>query len=144
MAILLANKYRILTSMAQYPWEDVKTPLPPSSLAKLTKKWDWKGDWYGELALHSSHKLIAKTQLSILKKELKNVVSGIVVLDEEKVIKSRAVMRVLDKQNNNEMLLENLFFKSNLLGVPSNIPIRSLYWRKNTNTSRFKPHKRQM
>ncbi len=128
---LLANKYRILTSMAQYPWEDVKeTPLPPSSLAKLTKEWDWKGDWYGELALHSSHELIAKTQLSILKKELKNVVSGMVVLDEEKVIKSRAVMRVLDKQNNNEMLLENLFFKSNLLGVPSNIPIRSLYWRK--------------
>lgn len=132
--LLLANRYRILASMTQYPWEKTrgKTPLPQDTFSRLTKKWDWKGEWYGEILLNTSYEGIAKEFLRVLRKKLRGVVKDTIVIDGEKAKKAQSMIQIISRSNKNDdlMMINNVFFESNMLGVPTTIPLRSLYWRK--------------
>jgi 4-cresol dehydrogenase (hydroxylating) len=128
---LLANTYRILTGMTQYPWIETKgvTPLKEKFLKQLMKEWEWKGQWYGDFLIGSNHKDLIEIQQKIIVKRLKKVVTHLQIIDHS----TAQFIKYAKKKsaNFNVWSLDNLYDErvTNPLSASKN-NIRMLYWRK--------------
>lgn len=132
---LIANEYRIIDGLQQYPWKEThgKTPLPYKNLKITKKKWKLSAKWYGSGALYATSKEIGKLQRKYMLKSLKNKLDSLYFIDED----VQEISRKLSKFNFsfiNQSLkkLKDDLTCNTFLGVPSSQSLNSLYWRKKT------------
>lgn len=101
--LLIANDFRTLVNLEQYPWDKAKgqTPLPEKILQELKRKWKMHGVWNGKIFFYASN----KTEMSAQRQRVKETfgkIKGIAFFFNEKEYKD----------------------------IPSDLAIKSLYWRK--------------
>lgn len=132
---LIANEYRILDGMQQYPWNETHgtTPIPPQTLKRLKEKWKLSEKWYGSGALYAATKEIGISQRRYITKRLRGKVKSLYFIDED-IQKISYKLRKLNSSFINETLdkLYNDFINNTFLGIPSSSSLKSLYWRKKT------------
>lgn len=100
--LLIANEFRTLTNLQQYPWKESKgiTPLPKKVLQDLKRKWNVLGAWNGKISLCASNKTELIAQRLRIKEAFKKI-KIIFFFDEKEYV-----------------------------DLPGNQAIKSMYWRK--------------
>jgi 4-cresol dehydrogenase (hydroxylating) flavoprotein subunit len=129
----IANDYKVLSGMQQYPWEeaDGRTPLPAEVMKRLRKQrhfgaWNASGGLYGTRAQ-------VKEARRLLRRALSGKVNKLQFLDARKLrMASRfsGLYRMLTGWDLSRALelVRPLF--GLLQGVPTDQPLASTYWRK--------------
>ncbi len=134
-AVHVGNSYRVLASLAQYPWDLTRdtTPLRGEALDQLKARYGTL-DWHGSGALYGPPSYVAEGRRA-LRRALRGIASQLVFLDDRRlralerlapalrVLGARRVVRQLD-------VLRPAF--ELLKGVPTDYFLRSAYWRKRT------------
>jgi 4-cresol dehydrogenase (hydroxylating) len=132
-SIHVANDYKVLAGIQQYPWEESggATPLQPSVIRKLRTKLKF-GAWNGSGGLYGTRAQVAEAR-RLLKRSLNGVVDRLQFLDASRLdfatrflgsfrkIARWDLSRVLE-------LVRPLF--GLMQGVPTDQPLASAYWRK--------------
>lgn len=132
-AIHLANGYKVLSSIRQYPWEEAanQTPLPESVLATFAKNWDF-GAWNGSGAIYGTRRQVAEAA-RLVKQALRGKVKRLQFLDRRKLTLAKRVAKPyqwLTGTNLTQMLelVEPVF--GLMQGIPTPTQLKSAYWRK--------------
>lgn len=130
---LVGNIYRFLANETQYPWEKMKhkTPLSNKVLMEVAQNYGLKGEWMGEHVIEAYDLEELNIQKRIIAKEFEGILDTIQFIDSDdirrlKLIKEKASSAKKEKINAIIDSFENSLFK----GVPNNISLKSLYWRK--------------
>lgn len=104
---LLSNFFRQLTCLQQYPWKETKNRTPLTNLLTINRlkiKWNIAGQWRGAVTMSASDNKAQIIGQSIRIKSLLSKLCKTVIVEDKKVGDD----------------------------TPSDLPIRSLYWRKKT------------
>lgn len=131
----IANDYKVLSGMQQYPWEEAegRTPLPGEVMKRLRKQLHF-GAWNASGGLYGTRAQVAEAR-RLLRRALSGKVNKLQFLDERKLrlaARFSGLYRMLtgwDLSRSLE-LVRPLF--GLLQGVPTDQPLASAYWRKRT------------
>ena len=131
----IANDYKALSGMQQYPWEEAegRTPLPGEVMKRLRKQLHF-GAWNASGGLYGTRAQVAEAR-RLLRRALSGKVNKLQFLDERKLrlaARFSGLYRMLtgwDLSRSLE-LVRPLF--GLLQGVPTDQPLASAYWRKRT------------
>jgi 4-cresol dehydrogenase (hydroxylating) len=129
----IANDYKVVSALRQYPWQEMggRTPLDGAVLATLRKKLRI-GAWNGSGALYGTRRQVAEAR-RLLRKALHGKVQGLQFLDDRKLrlaslfatpyrwISGWDLERTL-------ALLKPVY--GLMKGIPTGHPLASTYWRK--------------
>lgn len=132
-AIHLANDYKVVSAIQQYPWEltSGSTPLQPESMKPLRKKYNC-GFWNGSGGLYGTRGQVSEAR-RLLQKALRGKVAKLQFVDDRKLelaerfakpygaITGWNLTRVLELMRPLHGLMQ---------GIPTDQPLRSCYWRK--------------
>jgi 4-cresol dehydrogenase (hydroxylating) flavoprotein subunit len=132
-AVHIANNYKVLSSIRQYPWEEAQgtTPLPPQVLEHFAKTWDF-GAWNGSGGLYGSKKQVAAAR-DLIKKALKGKVNKLRFLDDWTIALAQRLAKPYQQITglNLPELLKLLKPVYGLMkGIPTHTQLASAYWRK--------------
>jgi 4-cresol dehydrogenase (hydroxylating) len=131
----IANDYKVLSALQQYPWEETggETPLQGQHLAKLRTELKI-GAWNGSGALYGT-KAQVKEARRLLRRALKGKATRLQFLDDRLLrIASRfaGIYQVFTGWNLERMLAVLKPVYGLMQGVPTDHPLFSTYWRKRT------------
>ena len=131
----IANDYKVLSGLQQYPWEaaEGRTPLPREVMKRLRKQLHF-GAWSASGGLYGTRAQVAEAR-RLLRKALAGKVNKLEFLDERKLrMASRfsGLYRMLTGWDLSRALelVRPLF--GLLQGIPTDQPLASTYWRKRT------------
>ncbi len=129
----IANDYKVLSALTQYPWKDAQglTPLPGALLEKLRRELKI-GAWNGSGALYGT-----RTQVKEARRLLRHALSGkasrLEFLDDRKLLLASRFAKLYERISgwNLERTLAMLKPVYGLMkGIPTDHPLASTYWRK--------------
>ena len=133
----IANDYKVLAGMQQYPWEEAggRTPLPEEVMKRLRKQLHF-GAWNASGGLYGTRAQVAEAR-RLLRRALSGKVNKLKFLDQQKLRlagRFSGLYRLLTRWDLSRALdlLRPLF--GLLQGVPTDQPLASAYWR-----TRFPP-----
>jgi 4-cresol dehydrogenase (hydroxylating) len=131
----IANDYKVLSALQQYPWEAMQgeTPLQGPCLAKLREELKI-GAWSGSGALYGT-KAQVKEARRLLRRALKGKATKLQFLDDRLLrLASRFAKgyQVLTGWNLERMLAVLKPVYGLMQGIPTDHPLFSTYWRKRT------------
>jgi 4-cresol dehydrogenase (hydroxylating) len=134
-ALHIANDFKVLSSIQQYPWREAngRTPLAPEVLADFRERWNF-GAWNGSGGLYGSREQVAAARKR-LSSALKGKVRRLRFLDDRKLRVAEIIKRPyqwLTGINLTEMLKVLRPVYGMMKGIPSNAMMPSTYWRKKT------------
>ncbi len=129
----IANDYKVVSAIQQYPWEETggTTPLRPEAMPPLRKKFNC-GAWNGSGGLYGTRGQVAEAR-KLVKQALRGKVSKLQFLDDRKLelagrfagpysaITGWDLSRALE-------LVRPVY--GLMKGIPTDQPLRSCYWRK--------------
>ncbi|MBC7359504.1 MAG: FAD-binding oxidoreductase [Desulfacinum sp.] len=130
--INLVHRDRALTMIHQYPWQEARgnQPLPEQVAAHLARK-EHLGVWNGIGALYGTKAEIAAARKTVRKK-LKGRAKNIVFLNKSKIFFLKRLLRpvvpILPSQLRSRIDITEKSFGI-LCGVPSEISLKTPYWR---------------
>jgi 4-cresol dehydrogenase (hydroxylating) len=134
-AVHIANDYKVLSGLQQYPWEDAggRTPLPTEVMKQLRKKLHF-GAWNASGGLYGTRGQVAEAR-RLLRRALAGKVNKLQFLDERKLRlagRFSGLYRMLTGWDLSRALelVRPLF--GLLQGIPTDQPLASTYWRKRT------------
>jgi 4-cresol dehydrogenase (hydroxylating) len=129
----IANDYKVLSGLQQYPWEEAggRTPLPEDVMKRLRKQlhfgaWNASGGLYGTRAQ-------VKEARRLLRKALSGKVDKLQFLDQRKLRMAgrfSGLYRLLTGWDLSRALELVRPVFGLLQGVPTDQPLASTYWRK--------------
>ena len=133
-AVHIANDYRVLSSIQQYPWEAAQgqTPLPEELLTDMGRQWDF-GAWTGSGALYGTRQQVAHTRRAIRRAFKRRRVKKLRFIDDrimDFAEKYQTPLKRLTGKNFPEMLKLASPVHNMMKGIPTNRIIASTYWRK--------------
>ena len=133
----IANDYKVLAGMQQYPWEEAggRTPLPEEVMKRLRKQLHF-GAWNASGGLYGTRAQVAEAR-RLLRRALSGKVNKLQFLDKRKLRMAgrfSGLYRMLTRWDLSRALelVRPLF--GLLQGVPTDQPLASAYWR-----TRFPP-----
>ena len=131
----IANDYKVLSAVGQYPWEDAQgqTPLPSTLLEKFRRELKI-GVWNGSGALYGTKAQVREAR-RLLRRALSGKVSRLEFLDDRKLSLASRFAKVYERISgwNLERTLTVLKPVYGLMkGIPTDHPLASTYWRKRT------------
>ncbi|WP_013323702.1 FAD-binding oxidoreductase [Gloeothece verrucosa] len=132
-AVHIANSYKVLSTIRQYPWEETrgKTPLPTDVMDYFAQTWDL-GAWNGSGGLYGSRQQVAAAR-QLIKKALRGKVRRLLFLDDQtlKIVQWLAKPYQLFTGLNLPELIKIVKPVFGLMkGIPTDTQIASIYWRK--------------
>ncbi|MEO1133459.1 MAG: FAD-binding oxidoreductase [Cyanobacteria bacterium J06639_1] len=132
-AVHVGNSYKVLSSIQQYPWDEMKgqTPLSLEVMGQFAKTWDF-GAWNGSGGIYGTRSQVAEAR-RLIKRALKGKVKRLRFLDETLIGLAGKVAKpyqMVTGLNLPEMLKLIRPVFGMMQGVPTNSSISSTYWRK--------------
>jgi len=131
----IANDYKVLSGLQQYPWSETegRTPLPPEIMARLRKRLHF-GAWNASGGLYGTRAQVAEAR-RLLRKALSGKVDKLQFLDARKLRlagRFSGLYKMLTGWDLSRALelVRPLF--GLLQGIPTDQPLASTYWRKRT------------
>jgi 4-cresol dehydrogenase (hydroxylating) len=131
----IANDYKVLSGLQQYPWAEAgdRTPLPGEVMKRLRKRLHF-GAWNASGGLYGTRAQVAESR-RLLRRALSGKVNKLQFLDERKLRlagRFAGLYRMLTGWDLSRALelVRPLF--GLLQGVPTDQPLASAYWRKRT------------
>jgi 4-cresol dehydrogenase (hydroxylating) len=131
----IANDYKVLSGLQQYPWEEAegRTPLPAEVMMRLRKQLHF-GAWNASGGLYGTRAQVAEAR-RLLRAALSGKVNKLQFLDQRKLrVAGRfsGLYRMLTGWDLSRALelVRPLF--GLLQGIPTDQPLASTYWRKRT------------
>jgi 4-cresol dehydrogenase (hydroxylating) len=132
-AIHIANDYRVIAGIRQYPWEETGelTPLKPETMRVLRAKMNF-GAWSGSGGLYGTRAQVAEAR-RLLRRALKGKVAKITFLDDRilniagrfsrtfRLFSGWDISRALE-------LVKPVY--GLMKGIPTDRPLANTYWRK--------------
>ena len=129
----IANDYKVISSLQQYPWKETRgeTPLTPELLKGMYKRHNF-GAWNGSGGLYGTKAQVAEAR-RIIKSALSGRVNKLQFLDDRllsfagrfatpyKMVTSWDITRALE-------LVKPVY--GLMQGIPTDKPLQSTYWRK--------------
>src|SRR6185369_9833466 len=129
----IANDYRVISSIQQYPWEETggATPLRPEAMDPLRKKLNC-GVWNGSGGLYGTKAQVAEAR-RLVKKALRGHVKKLQFLDDRQLEVAARFAKPYSAVTGWDLsralkLVRPVF--GLMKGVPTDKPMRSCYWRK--------------
>lgn len=135
--VILANEYKTLTALEQYPWAAAggRTPLPDDAKAHVLDGWrefQWSvSPWRGYTGIHAASRAIGMAQRQVIERELGPRVDLLAFADEEGVAVPRS-RTALDFAIASRALHHFDARQSQFFGAPSGDGVETMYWRKRT------------
>lgn len=140
-AIHIGNNYKVINTYFQYPWElsNGQTPLPSNSLKILSKSVGCE-DWGGSGALYGTPAQIKESK-RLLNKALKGKVHRLSFMNDTQLRIAKIFPGILGKILNIDLksmlpAIESIYGMQK--GIPSDITMSSIYWRKKTHPPKLK------
>jgi 4-cresol dehydrogenase (hydroxylating) len=132
-AVHIANSYKVLSSIRQYPWEEAAgvTPLPQAVMNNFARTWDF-GAWNGSGGLYGTKKQVAEAR-RLIKQSIRGKVRKLQFLDDNKLKLAEKIARqyqMVTGLNLPEMLKLIKPVYGLMQGIPTNTQLKSTYWRK--------------
>lgn len=132
-AVHIANDYKVLNGMQQYPWAETegRTPLPAAVMDRLRTSLQF-GYWNGSGGLYGTRRQVAEAR-RLLRKALKGKVDKLQFLDDrliriaERFAKPYSWVTGWDIARGLELVKPVYGL---MKGIPTEHPLRSSYWRK--------------
>jgi 4-cresol dehydrogenase (hydroxylating) len=132
-SLSLANDYKMMASTQQYPWADAggRTPLPAALLEAFRARVG-VGPWAGSGAIYAASREQGHAERRLVEKALRGRARRLIFLDDRVDRLLRLVPSRLMRLGGIDLgpHLDLMFRKSPLLGFPTEVSIRSTYWRK--------------
>src|SRR5579884_1112563 len=134
-AMHIANDYKVVTAMAQYPWDEMggKTPLGRDRMPAYRKKYNI-GVWNGSGGLYGTKAQVAEAR-RLVRAACRGKVSKLQFLDDRTVklagrfAKPYTALTGWDLSRALELLKPVYGL---MKGIPTSHPLKSCYWRKRT------------
>jgi 4-cresol dehydrogenase (hydroxylating) flavoprotein subunit len=131
----IANDYKVLAALQQYPWEAAKgiTPLDGELMAKLRRELKF-GVWNGSGALYGTKAQVREAR-RLLRRALAGKASKLQFLDDRMLrlaVRFAKPYQWLSGWNLERMLAVLKPVYGLMQGVPTDHPLFSTYWRKRT------------
>ena len=134
-AIHIANDYKVLAGIRQYPWQEAgnRTPLPPEAMARFREQMKF-GAWNGSGGLYGTRAQVAEAR-RLLRRALKGKVGRIQFLDDRLLGLAHRFSRTFGFLSRWDIsraleLVRPVF--GLMKGIPTAQPLASTYWRKRT------------
>jgi 4-cresol dehydrogenase (hydroxylating) len=132
-SIHVANDYKVLGGLQQYPWEETggATPLTPERMRDLRGRLSF-GTWNGSGGLYGTRKQVAEAR-RLLRRELSGKVGRLQFLDDRRLeLASRfsRIFRLFSRWDLSRALELVRPVYGLLKGEPTSQPLASAYWRK--------------
>ncbi|MEZ5353879.1 MAG: FAD-binding oxidoreductase [Bryobacteraceae bacterium] len=131
----IGNAYKVLAGLRQYPWEETggRTPLRPEVLARLSGKMQF-GAWNASGGLYGTRAQVAESR-RLLRRALRGKVRKLTFVNERLLTLAERIAPLFHLVARWDLrrtidLVRPLF--GLLQGVPTDYPLRSVYWRKRT------------
>ena len=131
----IANDYKVLSSLQQYPWDETggQTPLPPERMKVFRRRGSF-GCWNGSGALYGTRRQVAEAR-RLVRKALRGKVAKLLFLDDRTFrLASRfakPVSRITGWDLGRSLALIRPTYGL-MKGIPTDVPMASTYWRKRT------------
>jgi 4-cresol dehydrogenase (hydroxylating) len=131
----IANDYKVLSGLQQYPWEEAegRTPLPAEVMKRLRKRLHF-GAWNASGGLYGTRAQVAEAR-RLLRRALAGKVNKLQFLDERMLRlagRFSGLFRLLTGWDLSRALELARPLVGLLRGVPTDQPLASAYWRKRT------------
>jgi 4-cresol dehydrogenase (hydroxylating) len=131
----IANDYKVLSALEQYPWQEAQgqTPLPGPLLEKLRRELKI-GVWNGSGALYGTRAQVKEAR-RLLRRALAGKVDRLEFLDDQKLALASRFAKVYERisgLNLTRMLTVLKPVYGLMKGIPTDHPLSSTYWRKRT------------
>ena len=131
----IANDYKVLAALQQYPWERLKdkTPLEPGEMTRFHKELKI-GAWNGSGALYGTRAQVREAR-RLLRRALAGKASRLEFLDDSKLRLASLFAKpyeFVSGWNLRRMLAVLKPVYGLMKGIPTDHPLFSTYWRKRT------------
>ncbi|MBI4874959.1 MAG: FAD-dependent oxidoreductase [Acidobacteria bacterium] len=133
--IHIANDYKVLSGLRQYPFEETggQTPLAPERMAEFRRRLHF-GSWNGSGGLYGTRRQVAEAR-RLLRRALKGKIDRIGFIDDRMLAligRFATPFRLLTGWDLSRTLaiLRPVF--GLMKGIPTDQPMESAYWRKRT------------
>lgn len=131
----IANDYKVLSALRQYPWEETagQTPLDGPVMEQLRREFKI-GAWSGSGALYGTPKQVAEAR-RLLRLALKGKATGLTFLDDRKLALASRFAGVFERITGWDLKRTLAVLKpvyGLMKGIPTDHPLFSTYWRKRT------------
>ena len=131
----IANDYKVLSALEQYPWKEAQgqTPLPGPLMEKLRRELKI-GVWNGSGALYGTRAQVKEAR-RLLRRALSGKVDRLEFLDDQKLALASRFAKVYERisgLNLTRMLSVLKPVYGLMKGIPTDQPLASTYWRKRT------------
>jgi len=131
----IANDYKVLSGLQQYPWEEAegRTPLPAEVMKRLRKRLHF-GAWNASGGLYGTRAQVAEAR-RLLRRALSGEVDKLQFLDERMLRlagRFAGLYRMLTGWDLSRTLELARPLVGLLQGIPTDQPLASSYWRKRT------------
>ena len=131
----IANDYKVLSSLQQYPWDKTagQTPLTPADMVNFRQAAGF-GCWSGSAALYGTRRQVAEGR-RLVRRALKGKVAKLQFLDDwtldlaSRFAKPFGWLTGWDLSRTLELVRPTFGL---MKGVPTEMPTASTYWRKRT------------
>jgi 4-cresol dehydrogenase (hydroxylating) len=132
-AMHIANDYKVVSAIQQYPWNETggSTPLTPEALRPLRRKFNC-GVWNGSGGLYGTRAQVAEAR-RLVRKALLGKVAKLQFLDDRKLALAARFAKPYSAITRWDLsrALELVRPVYGLMkGIPTAHPLRSCYWRK--------------
>ena len=132
-AMHIANDYKVVSAIQQYPWEATGglTPLRPEAMESLRRKYNC-GVWNGSGGMYGTRAQVAETR-RLVREALRGRVARLQFLDDRKLELAGRFAKLYGAVTgwNLSRALELVRPVYGLMqGIPTDQPLRSCYWRK--------------
>ncbi len=132
-AVHLANDYKVISSIRQYPWEESEgvTPLPAKVMTHFAKTWDF-GAWNGSGGLYGTKAQVAEAR-RLIKEALRGKVARLRFVDDCTLQLAQTFAKpyqTLTGLNLAELLKLMKPVYGLMQGIPTPTQLASTYWRK--------------
>ncbi|HZT36538.1 MAG TPA: FAD-binding oxidoreductase [Bryobacteraceae bacterium] len=132
-AMHIGNDYKVLSGIQQYPWSEShgRTPLPADVMEGLRRRYNF-GRWNGSGALYGTRRQVAEAR-RIVKAALNGKVDQLQFLDDRRIaLASRfaGLYRMVTGWDLTRALELVKPVMGLMRGIPTQQPLRSVYWRR--------------
>jgi 4-cresol dehydrogenase (hydroxylating) len=131
----IANDYKVISSLQQYPWHEThgKTPLTPDVLKGMYKRHNF-GAWNGSGGLYGTKRQVAEAR-RLIKTALSGRVNKLQFLDDRLLSLAKRFATPYKLVTNWDLTRALELVKpvyGLMQGIPTDKPLQSTYWRKRT------------
>jgi 4-cresol dehydrogenase (hydroxylating) flavoprotein subunit len=131
----IANDYKVLSALQQYPWQETEgqTPLPGPLMEQFRRELKI-GAWNGSGALYGTRAQVKEAR-RLLRRALKGKASRLEFLDDRKLRLASQFAKLYERisgWNLTRMLAVLKPVYGLMKGIPTDHPLFSTYWRKRT------------